>query len=350
MPGVKRSSLQSTNPVKYVHDDGVAIDMLEETLPTSALTKTAQCVHAAPSSPNAAEDVQEGADAGHAAATAMIAWAPTSALEHQTAPPSADRTGLPSSVLLSPASVNPRSPSANRERFLKGFLPARTCCNLDLCKASPGTKFNLVAVCIAVFPATTNPDRRYIQMADSTGSVGVSVWNHNVHMFSSASVGRLVSLGKVLIGSHNNRKQLTMARDSTVQLMDDEQHIVSSWWKGLLDIPPHSCGSAHDVSDNSIIAVCGILGMVSVEVKMVNNVPKNLLSLHLVDASGKIDIRSWNHAPEAFADVTDRPILIRRVRVTSFAGTKLCELLDGAGSVLETKFPGAQALEKFWAS
>lgn len=340
MPGAKRSSLQSTNPVKYAHDDSDATDLLEQTPPTSAQTTSEWCVHAATSSPNA---VQEGADAGRAAATAMTALAPTTDLVHQTSPPSDDRT-------VTPSSIHPHSPAANRERFLKGFLPARTCCNLDLCKASPGTKFNLVAICIAVLPATTNPDRRYIQIADATGSVGVTVWNHNVHMFSSASVGRLVSLVKVLIGTHNNRKQLTMSRDSTVQLVDDEQHIVSSWWKGLLDSTPHSCGSAHDVSDNSIISVCGILGMVTVEVKMVNNVPKNLLCLHLVDASGKIDIRSWNHAPDGFADCTDRPILIRRVRVTSFAGTKLCELLDGAGSIVESKFPGAQALVKFWAS
>jgi hypothetical protein len=40
--------------------------------------------------------------------------------------------------------------------------------------------------------------------------------------------------------------------------------------------------------------------------------------------------------------------MIRRVRVTSFASIKLCELLDGAGSVIETVFPGDAALRKFW--
>ena len=250
----------------------------------------------------------------------------------------------------SPSAVQPHSPAANRERFMKGFLPARTCCNLDLCKASPGTKFNLTAICIAVFPATTNPDRRYIQLADVTGSVGVTLWNHNVHMFSTESVGRLVSLGKVIIYNHNGKKQLSMARDSSVQIVDDDQHVVSSWWRRLLDTPPVSCGGAHDESDHTIISVCGVLGLVTTETKMVNNIPKLLLSLHMVDASGKLDIRSWNHTPSMFDDYVDRPILIRRVRVTSFAGTKLCELLDGVGSVIETSFPGAQSLAKFWSS
>ena len=66
------------------------------TLPRPSLTKSSTgvhqpaflapskpCVHAASSSPNAAESVQEGADAGRAAATAMIALAPTAWLPSQ---------------------------------------------------------------------------------------------------------------------------------------------------------------------------------------------------------------------------------------------------------------------------
>jgi hypothetical protein len=232
---------------------------------------------------------------------------------------------------------------------MKGFLPARTCCNLDLIRASAGTKFNLAAICIAIFPKSSNPDRRYIQLADVTGSVGVTVWNENVNSFSSDSVGRLVMLTKIVITNHNGKKALSMARDSSVQQVDDEAHNVSMWWKSLLTIPPLSCGSVHDVSDNSMVSVCGILGFVSAETKMVQGLPKTLLTLHLVDSSGKLDVRSWNHHADTFNHLVNAPILIRRVRVTSFANVKLGELLDGSGSVIENAFPGDAALRKFWS-
>lgn len=246
--------------------------------------------------------------------------------------------------------VAPSSPSSVRERFLKGLLPSRTCCNLDLIKSPAGTKFNLTAVCIAVFPATQNPDRRYIQLADITGSVGVTVWNHNVEKFSSSSVGRLVTLVKAVIGNHQGKKQLSMARDSSVDFCDDPKHSVASWWQELLLHPAKTCGSVHDMADNSIANVSGILGFISTETKIVNGREKNLLTLHMVDASGKLDIRSWNHSADMFLAYVERPVLIRRVRVTSFAGTKLCELLDGSGSVFETSFIGDSALVQFWSS
>jgi hypothetical protein len=121
------------------------------------------------------------------------------------------------------------------------------------------------------------------------------------------------------------------------------------WWKSLLTTAPLSCGSVHDVSDNTMVSVCGILGFVSAETKMVQGVPKTLLTLHLVDSSGRLDVRSWNHNADTFNHLTNAPILIRRVRVTSFANVKLGELLDGSGSVIEKAFPGDVALRKFWS-
>jgi Cell division control protein 24, OB domain 3 len=245
-----------------------------------------------------------------------------------------------------------RSPISNRDRFMAGFLPARTCCNLDLCRAPAGSKFQLYGICIAVYPAVTNPDRRYVQLADNTGTVGVTVWNTNVNKFSNASVGSLVSLNKVSISSHHGKKQLTLTRDSVVEVADvshDPQHAVSQWWQQLLQQLPKTCGAVHDTADNDIVAVSGVCGHVTSEIKMVNNVERTLTCIHLVDSSGRLDIRSWNHMPDAFQHYVDRPVLIRRVKVTSFAGTKMCEILDGTGSIIETEFPGSTALAKFWA-
>lgn len=245
-----------------------------------------------------------------------------------------------------------RSPISNRDRFMAGFLPARTCCNLDLCRAPSGSKFQLYGICIAVYPAVVNPDRRYIVLADNTGSVGVTVWNANVHKFSNASVGALVSLNKVSISAFHGKKQLTLTRDSHVEVADishDPQHSVSQWWQQLLKQVPKSCGAVHDAADNDIVTVSGVCGHVTSEIKMVNSVERTLTVIHLVDSSGRLDIRSWNHMPDAFLHFVDRPVLIQRVKVTSFAGTKMCEILDGSGSIIETEFPGSTALAKFWS-
>ena len=303
MKPTKRSSLQSPNPVKHF----------------------AQDLEAAAESPVV-----------------------TPVLDPSASPPpvSADAVGSDNDTVRP---KGPPSPLSNRERFMAGFTPLRTCCNLDLCRAPAGTKLNLSAICIAAFPASTNPDRRYVQLADNTGVVGVTVWNANVHKFSSDSVGSLVVLQKAVIYSHHGKKQLTLARDSVVKVGGDEKHEVISWWTSLLLQTPLSCGAVHDKSDNSIISVTGILGRVSSETKIVQSEEKLLTCLHLVDSSGKLDVRTWNHAPDAFLAFVDRPILIQRVKVASFASTKLCELFDSTGSVIVTEFPGQHELLRFWS-
>jgi hypothetical protein len=260
-------------------------------------------------------------------------------------------------TLTVPASAQPvnilKSPVSNRDRFMAGFLPARTCCNLDLCRSPFGSKFQLYGICIAVYPASVNPDRRYIVLADNTGSVGVTVWNANVHKFSNTSIGALVSLNKVAITSQHGKRQLTLTRDSHIEIADvssDPHHSVSQWWQLLLKEVAKSCGAVQDTPDNDIVTVSGVCGHVTSEVKMVNSVERTLTVIHLVDSSGRLDIRSWNHLPDAFLSIVDRPVLIKRVKVTSFAGTKMCELLDGSGSIIETEFPGSMALAKFWSA
>jgi hypothetical protein len=356
MPGIKRGILSSPNPVKHIYIQSAADAVMQQ--PQSDCPPVTR-LHIGGS-----VDHDDCAVTAHDDASHICAVIQNSADVPETNPDGCEAADKPRSlggpaVEQAPCQKGislsdnadrgvPPSPVSNRERFIKGFLPARTCCNLDLVRSSAGTKFNLVAICIAVFPKSSNPERRYIQLADTTGSVGVTVWNANADCFNNASVGRLVTLTKVVITNHNGKKALTMARDSSVQQVDDEMHTVSIWWKSLLNIPPLSCGSVHDVADNSMVSVCGILGFVSAETKMVQGVPKTLLTLHLVDSSGKVDVRSWNHTPDSFNRFVNAPILIRRVRVTSFASTKLCELLDGTGSVIETTFPGDSALIKFW--
>jgi hypothetical protein len=211
----KRTALQHAKPVKRPDIDDVIV---------------------APSS---------GADASgcDASCTSRPASDENDALLHQSPSPSHDvvsdaiagiegsthqQRGWPHDHSAVPR-VAPLSPASNRDRFRQGLLPARTCCNLDLCRAPAGSKITLSAICIAVFPAQTGPDRRYVQLADVSGTVGVTVWNHNVPRFNSASVGMLVTLSKLTITNHQGKKCLTMARDSTVDISADCQHPVSSW-------------------------------------------------------------------------------------------------------------------------
>jgi hypothetical protein len=332
----KRGSLQSPNPVKH--------SMVDDSVDISGLNGV---------------QIDFTADAGHAtgADTAIIdhiVSGQASAVVDND-PPISPRVAVleVGSPRVESAAVVPvahSSPCSNRDRFLQGFTPARTCCNLDLCRAPAGSKFNLSAICIAVFPPSKNPDRRYVTLADCTGSVGITVWNENVAKFGNSAVGKLVALQKVVIISHHGKKQLSMARDSIVSTECDDNQDVMVWWQSLLLPAPKTCGQVHDLADGNIISISGVCGSVSHEIKMVNGVERTITCVHVVDFSGKLDVKSWNHPPSLFTSYVDRPILIKRVKVSSFAGTKHCELLDGNASIFETSFDGMRELAKFWTA
>jgi hypothetical protein len=44
----------------------------------------------------------------------------------------------------------------------------------------------------------------------------------------------------------------------------------------------------------------------------------------------------------------EKPLLLQRIRITSFAGQKLGELLDGTGTIVVSEFEGAAELAQFW--
>jgi hypothetical protein len=49
------------------------------------------------------------------------------------------------------------------------------------------------------------------------------------------------------------------------------------------------------------------------------------------------------------AQFVDKPILLKRLRVTAFASTKIGELLDGAGTIVhDGAFAGSDDLELCW--
>ena len=97
-----------------------------------------------------------------------------------------------------------------------------------------------------------------------------------------------------------------------------------------------------------MVSVAGILAMMSMEEKVVKSETKFLLIMKIVDRTGCIEVRSWTHTQLDFSMYRDRPILIKRLRVTSYAGSKMLELIEGKGSPVEAEFPHAEDLAKFW--
>jgi hypothetical protein len=286
--------------------------------------------------------VEDYTDAVSSVPTSQMLAVPTTVAVSSTPPTTPPR--------LSSGTTAPPSPSTPRTQFLAGRTPARVCCNLDLVRAPVGTKLSLAGICVAVFPATSNPDRRYIQIADATGSTGLTIWNDNVCLFGPASVGKLVTCQRLVVTTHNAKRVLSMARDSTIAIEDDGKHAVVDWWQSLLTKRALTALEAHAVDDNAIITITGVVGQISEDSKVVNGRPRVLTTLHLVDSTGRFDVRTWNHVQAQFQAHVDKPIQIQRVRVTSFAGEKLAEFLDGQGSVIVSSFPGQDAMTRWWNS
>jgi hypothetical protein len=282
-------------------------------------------------------EVREGVIAGAAAAAAIIA---DQSLLSSSLPPSS-----PPRVINA---VVPVSPS-NRERFRNACMPHQVSCDLSTVSSEPGFRFSFQAVVLVVFPASSNPLRRHVLLGDGRGTVGVTVWNAHVNAFSSSSVGQCAVFTKVSMTIHNGVRGLSLNKESTVHFSIDD-HFSSLWWNGVPSKQPLSAILFHDQNDNTVVNVAGILGSVSVEQKHVRSDARELLTLKIVDRTGIVVVRSWNHGADLFHRLVDTPVLLSRVRVTSFGGAKTGELFDGGGTLInEGNFVGADDLRLFWS-
>jgi hypothetical protein len=246
--------------------------------------------------------------------------------------------------------VQPMSPASNRERFHASCMPNIISCDLSTVSTQAGLKFSFVAIVLVVYPASNNPLRRHVLLGDGRGTVGITVWNANVNMFSSQTVGQLAQFTKIAMTIHNNTRGLVLNKESTIHIAQSPVHFASVWWQSLRSAPPLQAIFFHDASENTIVNVAGILGSVTKEEKTVRNAPMSLLTLRLVDRSGVVMVRSWTHSDDTFLHWIDKPLLIKRIRVTAFANCKIGELLDGSdGSLFETQFDNSADLVKFWS-
>lgn len=120
------------------------------------------------------------------------------------------------------------------------------------------------------------------------------------------------------------------------------------WWQALLNKPILSLLDVHSMQEHSIISVAGILGFISAEDKIVKNDTRKLLIMKLIDRTATIEVRSWSSNLEDFSRFRDRPIKLKRVRVTAYAGIKMLELIDGGGTQVSDTFDESLDLASFW--
>jgi hypothetical protein len=250
------------------------------------------------------------------------------------------------------AVIESPSPGSNRERFMANNQPTKVSCDLTVAGLhNSSSRFSFQAIVLVVYPATTKPDRRHLQLIDARGSTGITVWNDNVSMFSASSVGQAVRFTKLSLQSHNGQRSLSMSRDSTVTFISSAVSACeeSKWWLSLLEKPPLRIIDVHDQNENIVISVGGIVGTLSSETKRVKNEDKELMCMRITDRTGFIDVRSWNHSESEFSSFREKPILLKRVRVTVYAGIKIIELLDASGTQVLSDFAGAADLASYWS-
>lgn len=241
--------------------------------------------------------------------------------------------------------------NGNRARFMAGLQPSKVSCDLTTTPVTPGLRFSFEAIIVVVYPASASPpERRYIEVMDQHGSTGITVWNHNAHVVNRDSVGCVVKFTRLALTMHNGKKNLTMSKESTMHIeMPTADGLLMKWWRNMLTEPPLTCIQFHDTPALLIVNVSGVLGCIQTEEKMVKGETKSLLVLILTDRTGKIEIRSWNHSDTEFKRFLERPVLLKRVRVCLYAGTRTGELLTGTnGTTITTDFDH-EDLEKYWA-
>jgi hypothetical protein len=265
-------------------------------------------------------------------------------------PSSSNRAKFKESIAATADPQLQLSPAGNRDRFRQSLMPLQVTCDLSSASTDPGMRFSFQAIVLVVYPASNNPLRRHVLLGDGRGTVGLTVWNSHVQSFSFTSIGHLAIFSKVSLTNNNGVRGLVLSKESTISFSVTNEHFAQLWWNSIVKQPAVPAIHFHDAKDNVILNVSGILGNVVVEQKNVRMDSKELLQLQLVDRTGIIMVRSWNHGSAQFGHLVDRPILIQRVRVTSFAGMKIAEMMDGTGTVIiDGDFDGAQDLSKFWS-
>jgi hypothetical protein len=317
--------------------------VVDSAAPPVAVDLVAPCMTAAAAVVDDVNEIQSSSASGAVEGTAVTAPTISNPSGH-------NRAKFNQSIVGSAEINHPLSPAGNRDRFRQSLMPLQVTCDLSTASLDPGMRFSFQGIVLVVYPASSNPSRRHVLIGDGRGVVGLTVWNSHVLAFSFSSVGQLAMFTKVSLTNNNGIRGLVLSKESNISFSVSNEHFAQVWWNSIVKQPAVPAIHFHDCKDNSIVNVAGILGHVVVEQKNVRSDAKELLQLQLVDRTGIVMVRSWNHGSALFAHLVDSPVLIQRVRVTSFAGMKIAEMFDGSGTVIQQgDFEGAPDLIKFWS-
>ena len=247
------------------------------------------------------------------------------------------------SVVVGSPLQHPPSPS-QREAFLASMLVQKVSTNLISVNAQPGARLNFDGTIIVVYPAETNPVRRHVLFADEHGVLGITFWNQNAPKFNGSIVGTIAQLTKVIITTHAGKKSLTMNKESGLVITNK----IAPFWTQLLDNPVMSIIDVHSMPQNKFVSIAGILALMQSEIKIVRNEEKELVILRIVDRTGSIEVQSWVSKLTDFERYRDRPIQLKRLRISEFSGLKYLEIIDGNGTQIQGQFDEALDLANFW--
>jgi hypothetical protein len=234
---------------------------------------------------------------------------------------------------------------------MAGITPQRMTCDLTNAIVGFGVKHNLEAILIASFPVQKGPPaRRHIFLADSFAVTGVTVWNADVMKFSKEVLGGTVTITRASVSMYQGKKNLVLNKDSTIVVDTLSRSPVAHWWEELSTLPPLPLSAASIASDNRIINVFGVLAFITSEQKEVNGEVRTVTSVHLASQTAKLQLRGWDLSEATVASIEhlrDQVVQVRRIRMASFADSKIGEILD---SPLGSSFQPFQdaALERFW--
>jgi hypothetical protein len=251
---------------------------------------------------------------------------------------------------IAPLAVSPGG--RNRQMFMAGVTPQRMTCDLSNAIVGFGVKHNLEAIIIAIFPVQKGPPaRRHIFVADSGAVTGITIWNADVHKFPKEVLGGTISITRASVSLYQGKKSLVLNKESTVAVDVLSKSPVALWWESLAALPPQPISAATIAADNRIVNVFGVLAFVASEEKEINGAVRSVTSVHLASQTGKMQLRGWDLSDSLLKiidQLRDQVVQVRRIRLTSFADTKIGEILDSAQGTCFLTYQDA-SLERFWA-
>jgi hypothetical protein len=236
--------------------------------------------------------------------------------------------------------------------FMAGVTPQRMTCDLNNAIVGFGVKHNLEAIIIAIFPVQQGPPaRRHIFVADSGAMTGITVWNADVQKFPKEVLGGTVTISRASVAMYQGKKSLVLNKDSSIVVDVLSQSPVALWWESLAAQSPQPLSVASIAADNRIVNVFGVLAFVSSEQKEVNGVVRTVTSVHLASQTAKLQLRGWDLSESMMTiieQLRDEVVQVRRIRMASFADTKIGEILDSAQGTCFLSYHDAD-LKRFWA-